>query len=110
MATSTIKDLIQWAEGRDPDEPVLWYLWTKDEIADRFPDGQHITNEEADRVLDAFSFPDYSWDGINENFCEAIDEEFGRFRCQDCGDYDKEAQVVNDETTCRGCGEEKEVV
>jgi hypothetical protein len=107
---ATIKNLIQWAEGRDPDEPVVWYLWTKDEIAERFPDGQAITNEEAGRILDDFSFPDYAWEGINENFCEAVDEEFGRYRCQDCGDYDKEAQVIADGTTCRGCGEEKEVV
>lgn len=107
---ATIADLIKWAEGKDPDEPVVWYLWTKDEIADRFPDGQIITNEEAGRVFDDFTIPEYAWEGINENWSEAIDEEFGRFRCQNCGDYDKEAQVIEDETTCRSCGEEKEIV
>lgn len=107
---ATIQNLIDWANGRDPNEPVVWYLWTKDEIADRFPDGQVITNEEAERVFADFIFPDYSWEGINENFYDAINSELGDFRCDDCGDFDKDAQEMNGERTCRGCGEEKEIV
>lgn len=107
---ATIADLIKWAEGRDPNEPIVWYFWTKDDIEERFPQGQTITNEEAKEVLDRFSFPDYVWEGINESWYEEIDAEFGEFRCFDCGEFDKDAQMLNDEKVCRACGEETEVV
>lgn len=93
-----------------PTDLVDFYIWTKDDIKERFPDGQEITDAEVEDVLSRFSFGDYVWDGISENWAEAINEVFGEFRCDECGDYDKEAQKIDRESLCRACGEEEEVV
>ncbi len=107
----TIQSLIDHLQNDyAPTDFVEVYLWTKSDIAERFPDGQEITNDEVKQVLNNFSFSDYIWDGISENFSNALDSVLGEFRCDECGDYDKEVEDIDGQATCRGCGEEKEIV
>lgn len=93
-----------------PTDLVDFYLWTKNDITERFPDGQEITDAEVEDVLSRFSFGDYIWDSISENWSEAMEEVFGEVRCDSCGDYDKEAQEIEGEKICRACGEAQEIV
>lgn len=113
---TTIKDLLNWAKDRNPDEPVWYLIYSKDDVADHFGNSTNtqfqITDTEWEEVCNRMEFSDYTWEQISEDFgdaCLAVDG-LDKIHCQSCNELHREVIEVNNEKLCPSCGEEKEVV
>ena len=108
----TVADLIKrLTDNYDPAEPIKAYYWTKSDVADHLDNHEgnlKPTNAQTEKILSEFYVSDFAWQQIDEDFGEAINNELGDLRCEECFGYYNEEHlaVIDGSRTCVECGEE----
>jgi formylmethanofuran dehydrogenase subunit E len=108
-----VKDLMKWLETQDPESQIWWTIWDKDSILASYDTDEkkfQPTEAEIDEILNGFGESDYFWETIQDDFSDSCSNVIGEFICSDCRQLDRKAKVLNNQTYCSDCGEEKEVV
>jgi hypothetical protein len=105
-----VKDLIEVLQTIDP-TTRLWVRWSdKNELADYFVEGCEINDKDWEDFCSDFSG---DWDYVSDYLHDLMaDNNSKNVYCDTCSLYDYECitDEKEQETTCRHCGEEEDLL
>lgn len=108
-----VKDLQKYLETLDPEETIWWIVYARDAVSAQYGTDETKfipTTEEWEEICGNFDLRDYTYEGISEDFGDACSPVIKEFACEDCGELDRHAKIIDTKTLCSDCGEAKEVI
>lgn len=103
--TITAQELIDHLATLPPTEPIWYSLGTKEDLIEYFVEGCEISDADFSTWADEFSG---DWEYCVDNLRDIMDS---KYLCDECDLYDYNAKTTDDnETLCRHCGEEEEII
>jgi len=108
-----VKELQKYLETLDPEEDIWYLIFDRQAITHHYGGSLSkfvATDAEWGEVFGRFELGDYTYDNISEDFGNACSPVIKEFACEDCGELDRHAKIIDTKTLCSDCGEAKEVI
>ncbi len=104
----TAKELAEMFAKMPPGEKVWAYWFAKDEVEiHNSPDGKGVSEEDWNFIVEDIGD---ETERLYECFSEAVSNRLNKYSCEGCYEYDYTTKEIDDESLCKDCGEESDLL